>query len=365
MRLLVFADLHLDAPFAWAPVHVARARRRALRDALGEICRLAVAERADALCCAGDLYEQERFTPDTAAFLRDAFARIHPIPVYLAPGNHDWLGPASLYQRVDWTDNVHLFTADRLEPISLADGFTLWGAAHRAPANTAGFLDDFRVDRGGVNLALFHGSEQGELRLQGADKKPHAPFRASQIESAGLQHALVGHFHKPRDAPHHTYPGNPEPLAFGETGPRGAVMVVVDADGTVSRQRHRVSVSQVADVEVDLTGVDHAREVRERVAAGLAGLTGTARVTLSGEVGPDLDLNLDELGEFPSTLVVVARLGKITVGYDLGALADERTVRGQFVRDVGEAVDLTDEQRRKVLITGLRALDGRQDLEVR
>jgi hypothetical protein len=142
-------------------------------------------------------------------------------------------------------------------------------------------------------------------------------------------------------------------------------MVVVDADGTVSRERHRVSVSQVADVEVDLTGVDHAREVRERVAAGLAGLTGTARVTLSGEVGPDLDLNLDELGEFPSTLVVVARLGKIAVGYDLGALADERTVRGQFVRDVGEAVDLTDEQRRKVLITGLRALDGRQDLEVR
>jgi hypothetical protein len=99
------------------------------------------------------------------------------------------------------------------------------------------------------------------------------------------------------------------------------------------------------------------------------------RVTLSGEIGPDVDLNLDDLnsgalhvdggGQSGSQLVVVARLGRVSVGYDLEALSDERTVRGQFVRDVRAATDLTDDQRRKVLTTGLRALDGRQDLEVR
>jgi hypothetical protein len=62
----------------------------------------------------------------------------------------------------------------------------------------------------------------------------------------------------------------------------------------------------------------------------------------------------------------VARLGRLDVAYDIDALAGERTVRGQFVRDVRDAEDLSDEQRRRVLITGLRALDGRrQDLEVR
>jgi DNA repair exonuclease SbcCD nuclease subunit len=317
----------------------------------------------DALCCAGDLYEQERFTPDTAVFLREAFAQVHPLPVYLAPGNHDWLGPASLYRRVDWTDNVRVFSGDRLAPVTLSDGFTLWGAAHRAPANTPGFLDDFQVDRGGVNLTLFHGSEQGELRLQGEGKKPHAPFRASQIRAAGLDHALVGHFHTPRDAPEHTYPGNPEPLSFGETGARGAVLLTVGADGTVSRERHHVATSQVADIAVDLTGTSHAGEVRERVSRQLAGLTGTVRVTLEGEVGPEVDLTTDDLGEPPPGLVMVARLGRITVAYDFEELAQERTVRGQFVRDVREAPHLSEEQRRKVLVTGLRALDGRADLE--
>jgi hypothetical protein len=44
-------------------------------------------------------------------------------------------------------------------------------------------------------------------------------------------------------------------------------------------------------------------------------------------------------------------------------VAREPTVRGQFVRDVLAAGLPSDEQRR-VVITGLRALDGRADLEV-
>lgn len=367
MRLLFFADLHLDAPFAWASPQTARSRRLAIRECLSRICALAAQARVDAVCCAGDLYEQERFTPDTAAFLRDTFAALHPMPVFLAPGNHDWLGPTSLYRQVSWTDNVQLFEESRLTPVPLADGLTLWGAAHHGPANTRGFLDDFRVDRGGVHLGLFHGSEQGDLALQDSGKVPHAPFRAGQITSAGLHHALVGHFHTPRDAPTHTYPGNPEPLTFGETGERGAVLVTVDGSGAVSRQRHRVAVAQVGDIEVDLTGVSHSAEIRERVRASLAGAGGSVRVTLTGEVGLDVDLALADLDGVVPQVDVVSRLGRITVGYDLDAIAAEPTVRGLFVRDVRAAPELTEEQRRKVLITGLRALDERrrEDLEVR
>jgi exonuclease SbcD len=361
MRLLLFADLHLDAPFAWARPEISRARRAALRDALARICELAATLEVDALCCAGDLYEQERYSPETAHLLRDMFARVHPLPVLLAPGNHDWLGPAALYHRVEWTDNVRLFTQPRLEPVTLADGFTLWGAAHCAPANTPGFLDGFRVDRGGVHLALFHGAEHGDLRFQGKGKRPHAPFRAAQIPAAGLHHALVGHFHTPRDGTYHTYPGNPEPLAFGETGERGAVLVTVDEAGVISRRRHRVAVSRVDDVVVDLDGVSHSHEVRERVVASLVGVADIVRVTLRGEVGMGVDVSLDDVRD----LATVARFGKIDVAYDLDALAEERTVRGQFVRDVRAAADLTEEQRRKVLLTGLRALDGhRHDLVV-
>ena len=176
MKIVHFADLHLDAQFAWAAAHgdATRKRRQALRDTLSRIVSLTQEVSADALLCGGDIYEHERFTPDTAEFLRATFAELDPTPVYIAPGNHDWYGPESLYRRVAWSPNVHIFRTDSLEPVALADGVTLWGAAHLVPANTRGFLDDFHVE--GEGLALFHGSEDSWFTEQGEGKAPHAPF---------------------------------------------------------------------------------------------------------------------------------------------------------------------------------------------
>ncbi|MFC5999018.1 exonuclease SbcCD subunit D [Quadrisphaera sp. GCM10027208] len=365
MKFLLFSDLHLDTPFSWAGPDLARRRRHALRDTLCRIVELAEELDADAIACAGDLYEHERFTPDTANFLRDQFARTE-CPVYLAPGNHDWYGPASLYRQVEWTPNVHVFTEDRLLPVTMDDGLTLWGAAHRAPANTDGFLaGDWRVERSGVHVALFHGSEAAALAFQEAGKAPHAPFSAEQIERSGIHHAMLGHFHTPRDAERHTYPGNPDPLSFGETGERAAVLVTVHDDGTVERQRHPVASTAVHDVTVDVTGATSSSEVRARTEAVVRGLTGIVRVTVTGEVAPDVEVHLGDLDGVGAHLdALVPRLGRIAVGYDVQALAAEHTVRGQFVRDV-LAAGLDEDEQRRVIVTGLRALDGRaSELEV-
>lgn len=366
MKLVLFADLHLDTPFRWAPPQVARRRRQALRDTLDAIVELAADVKADALCCGGDLYEHERVEPDTGAVIREAFARLVPMPVLIAPGNHDWLGPQSIYARTKWTPNVHIFTEDRLQPYELTSGLTLWGAAHRRPAGTAGFLDGFEVDktRDAIHLALFHGSLRSGLPFEADDKQPHAPFDAEQIPAAGFHHALVGHFHTPADGEWHTYPGNPDPLTFGETGERGAVVLEVEEGGVVSQTRHTVARTEVSDLIVDVTGCVSRQEVRNRTDAALEDVSGIVRVTLQGEVEPDVDMNLADLeGVAPHLAALVPRLGRITVAYDLDSIAEETTVRGQFVQDV-RAAELDPDLERRVLITGLRALEGRHDLGV-
>ena len=362
MRLLVCADVHLDAPFRWlagAGPHLARARRRELREAFSRICELAEQLQVDALLCAGDLYEHDRVTPDTAAFLQSSFGELGR-PVFLAPGNHDWCGPTSLYAEVRWSGNVHVFGTDRLQPVELTPGLTLWGAAHLAPANTDGFLDDFAVDRGGVHLGLFHGSERSGLPQQGSGKVPHAPFRAADVPAAGLHHVFAGHYHAPVDGPWHTYPGNPDPLTFGETGDRGAVLAEIAEDGTLTRVRHRVGGSVVAAITVDLTGVTHSGEVRDLIAAELATHSGFVRVTLSGSVPPEVDVRPEDLTNLGAHLEgLVVRVGDLRVAYDLDALAAEPTVRGQFIRDVRADPALDEQTRQRVLVTGLQALDGR------
>jgi exonuclease SbcD len=368
MRLVVFADLHLDTAFTWAKPEVARKRRQALRDTLDRILALADEVSADAILCAGDLYEQARFTPDTRQFLVSRLGATLR-PVLIAPGNHDWYGPRSLYAQAAWPGNVHIFKDDRLSPVELGDGLTVWGAAFRGPTRPTGFFGDgFRVDREGFHLGLFHGSERAGLAFEGGEKSPHAPFEAEEIERAGLLHAFVGHHHRPKDGETHTYPGNPDPLTFGERGElgeRGAVVAELSADGVLTRRRHVVAVSQVHDVEIDVTGCGSLQDIRDRTSEALQGLAGEARVTLSGEIAPEIDFDISSLAAVVHGLDdLVVRAEDVRTGYDLERIAAEPTVRGQFVRDVRGASEMDASLRRRVLLTGLRALDGRDDLEV-
>lgn len=368
MKILHFADLHLEAPFRWAEPAVGRVLRRELRDALEAICATAVEEGADALSCGGDLYEQEYFTPDTVSFVQRCFSSVAPIKVLLAPGNHDWLGRASLYSQARFGPNVVLFGGDGLEPFDLEDGLTVWGAAHHAPAGTPGFLSGFRAGRAGVNLALFHGSEEGDFAFQGETKAKHAPFAASDVRACGLDHALVGHFHRPRDADTHTYPGNPSALGFGEDGERGAVLVEVSEDGSISRRRVSVAASRFSDARLDITGAADSQEILARAREVLGGLEGLVRLEIGGELAPGAELAAGEIEALGAQLdrldALLVKMGDVRVGYDLERVQAEPTVRGRFVRAVLARTDLDEERRRKVLLSGLRALDGRRDLDV-
>jgi DNA repair exonuclease SbcCD nuclease subunit len=367
LKLLLFSDLHLDTAFRWAGPDAARARRRNVRTTLTKIVALAADLGVDALCCGGDLYEHDRFSPDTGEFLRASFEALAPIGVLIAPGNHDWYGPASLYNQVSWPPNVRIFTDSAFVPVELDGGFSVWGAAHRAPANTPNLLSGFKVDRGGVNVALFHGSEHRGFSWQEEGKVAHAPFDAGDIGRAGFAHALLGHYHRPADGPTHTYPGNPDPLQFGEDGNRGAVLVNIAADGSVQRERHRVATSVVEDVILDIDGITHTNQARDSVREALASRQGFVRLTLVGEVSPDVDLDPAEFSTAivaPHLEALVTRFDRVRAAFDFEILAREPTVRGQFVRDVQASAALEEDARRRVLITGLRALAGHDDLAV-
>lgn len=368
MKIVHFSDLHLDTPFSWAGASgdVARRRREALRTTLLNIIELTREVDADALFCGGDLYEHDRFTPDTAEFLRSSFASLGSTPVFIAPGNHDRFDSQSIYALNRWSDNVHVFREPRLEPVQLDDGLTLWGAGHRVPANTPGFLDDFKASGDSIHIALFHGSEQTWWSEQEDGKKqPHAPFEAEQVPASGLSHVFLGHYHRPRDAEYHTYPGNPDPLEFGEDGERGAVVATINSDGSVVRQRHQVAVTRIHDLLLDVTGATNRGDIRDRVLALTDGLEGLARVTVHGEMDPSVELHTKDLHDLlgASFEAHQVRIGEIHTAYDIDVIRQEPTVKGTFVSDV-LAAGLPADTERRVLVTGLRAFDGRTDLEV-
>jgi hypothetical protein len=283
------------------------------------------------------------------------------VPVFVAPGNRDFVGPLGGYSRHEWPENVTVFESDRFAPAELAEGVTLWGAAHTEAHRSRSFLDRFAVDREGVNLALFHGAERS-----GAEREPTsdpcASFDEAAIEAAGFDHALVGHYQQAHFGWMHTYPGAliAHEFGYGPTG--GAVVVTLGHDGTIEREHLEIASPGLYDVEVDLTGAKTNRKVMKRVKAALTEASGPIRLHVVGRLSPDVVVRREELIDLASRPDGLRIDWAVGVDVDLDQLGDEETVRGQFVRDV-LAEGLDDDRRNRMLLAGLRALGGSDVLE--
>ena len=116
LKIIHGADFHLDSPFAGLSPERAAQRRGEQRELLDRLAGLAREKQADLVLLAGDLLDSERVFRETAQALRAALAAI-PCPVFIAPGNHDFYSPRSVWTSLDWPENVHIFTSDALEAV--------------------------------------------------------------------------------------------------------------------------------------------------------------------------------------------------------------------------------------------------------
>lgn len=370
VRILHFADLHLDRSFAGlsvAPSEAAK-RREELRAALRRIVDLAIELDADAVTVGGDLYEHERAGPDTGNFIADEFRRLGSKPVFIAPGNHDPYVPDSLYWRLEWPPNVHIFQSISWQPFDLTDSVTIWGAGHRGPALRDNLLAGLNVDQARTNIALLHGSDMSSVP---EGKDAHCPFTREDIERSGVSFALLGHYHemrlRPIESPRYAYPGSPEPLDFSERGDHHVLLLEATSEG-VSVQLRRINEVVYQTLEIDVSEMSTSGQIRaaiKNVASDGAAAAAITRVVLLGQ--PEQDLDLDVAGLLSSTaqdfryLEIVDRT---EAPFDLDQILDESTTRGAFVRMLQQRLSQAPEGERAVLQNalyyGLRAFAGQE-----
>lgn len=115
MALKVFhcADLHLDAPFSLFTPGEADRRRIELRSAFTSAVLFARSNGADIFLISGDLFDSDCVTRDTCELLAGQFASFPTCRFFISPGNHDPYNDASVYKRMEWPDNVHIFTGEK------------------------------------------------------------------------------------------------------------------------------------------------------------------------------------------------------------------------------------------------------------
>ena len=324
LKIIHGADFHLDSPFAGLSPEGAARRRGEQRDLLEALARLAREKEADLVLLAGDLLDSERVFRETAQALRAALAAI-PCPVFIAPGNHDFYSPRSVWTSLDWPENVHIFTSDALEAVELP-GCTLWGRAFSDAHQTACPLEGLAVPGDGrLHIACVHGCV--------GTGNDYGPITPGEIAASGLDYLALGHVHQGSGLQREggtwwAYPGCPEGRGFDETGEKGVLYVEAEP-GRVTAQFVPLAKVRYEIITADITGPDGALF---NILEALPGKTSDliCRLILTGEGDAPNLANLQQTlaPEFYGlTLIDRTRLPQ-----DLWARREEDALTGLFLR---------------------------------
>ncbi len=380
LKILHFADMHLDSPFGGVGASQSEKLRANLRSVFCEITETATNEGCDAILVAGDLFDCGYVTPATLAVVRDAFER-YGKPVVIAAGNHDPYGPGSVWTSTDWSENVHIFPDDRLSSFDLDDEtgmpITVWGWSFLSDTLASSPLGDIRVDQSRINLVCAHADLSSPI-------SKYAPTPAALFEASGAVYAALGHVHKlpPPVTCGKTlvsYSGFPEGRSFDEEGDGGVNVVEISESGANIR-RVKTSHHKYQSEDIDVTGEDG----DSSVAAKIASLCQTKcyesdtslRVFIKGSLpesyvpSPDaicreVERLLDDVSPnaVPYSLTVTDRTMPF---FEADYLKNDPSIRGEFYRTLLPALSSHDENERvraaAALRAGLTALDGNTPL---
>lgn len=356
IRFIHTSDLHLDTSFAGSgfPSRLGDRKREAIRGTFRRILDSALAEQVSFILIAGDLFEHDRATPDTIEFLKQQLERVDPIPVFIAPGNHDPHISTSPYAVEAWPSNVHIFREEEFRSVEILDiGVRVVGFGYvRTRITEHPFARLSPLPRDAFNVVLMHGSDESRVP---AGKFQHAPFSVDELAGKNINYCALGHYHQQRQVPNQIdgtsiwYCGIPEGRGWDEEGICGYLQGEVE--------NGQIRVRSVPSCQYPLRTLVLPCDTfssREQIIDAILQQKGSAwdaatilRVRLEGSLDSRLGLSFAEIEErLAGELLHVSWENQTHPAIDYESLSQEKTLRGTFIRTLnGRIATATDEDR--------------------
>ncbi len=351
LRIIHAADLHLDSPFE-ALGEKAAQRRREQRELLFAIAETAREREADMLLLAGDLLDSDSAYAETFAALSSAFGGLS-IPVFIAPGNHDFLSPASPYVKGALPENIHIFRG-RWDCVELPKlGARVYGAGYTdiiCPPLLKGFSAE--KEEGILNIGLLH----ADLGAIGDSR--YCPISPEEVAASGFDYLALGHQHTYSGLLRYgdsvcAYPGCPEGRGFDECGAKGILYIEIEA-GSVRGEFIPLARRRYEIIELDISdGIPAIPAGREE---------DIVRVILVGESDSAPDIAALQR-DWESHFFALQLRDRSTLRRELWEGSAQDSLKGLFLRKMREKYDTapTETEKQKIIQAlrwGLAALEG-------
>ena len=368
LRIIHTGDIHLDSPFSGLDVKRAEIRKNELRAAFVTMMSYAKKNAVDIILIAGDLFDSDYVTRETVALIvREA--RNCPAEIFIAAGNHDPISETSVYVKEGiFPENVHIFSGEELEKVSVDRlGVDVYGYSFCSRFLTENPAEGRRVDDPGkINILVGHADTR-------SSDSPYCPINERIVRDFGADYTALAHIHNPVEPRRAgdavwAFCGCLEGRDFGETGPKGALLVEIEKDGgvpAINVKRLRFSRRRYERGEVSVDGAVSRDEILAKIDSYIDekgyGEETLLSLTLRGAVPASLVINPSDLAREVEGLFFFELSDGTVTAESAEELASDGTVRGGFYRELSPLLEGDEGSRavaEKALKYGLAALSG-------
>lgn len=351
------ADVHIGMKFTKGILDefTSKNKRIEIMDTFLNIVERCNVKKIDFLFIAGDLFEDELCTIADLKIINDSFKGIKNTKVIMITGNHDYLNDKSLYNLIDWNENVYIIANKNLDKLVFDEYDTeIWGLSWYEKEKAGEKFENIKLNKNKNNILLLHGD------LIDKNSK-YMPIDKKDLMNLGFDYIALGHIHKNQYISHNIcYPGTPEPLDFGELGDHGVMEGVIDKNGLdlnfiplAKRKYHIVKLNidenmSYNDILNKIIDIDDKNKLQKDF----------FRVVLEGFIDKDIKTKIKELEyKLKDDFYFINIIDNTKENYDLESLLSKNqdNIIGKFIKEMKDK-GLEDEIINNALTIGIEEL---------
>ncbi len=352
IKLLHSADWHLDSPIHGRSPEQTQALRKSLLALPHKIASLCKAEGCQILLLSGDLFDGN-YTKESYQALRKALEEV-AIPVFIAPGNHDYLCASGPWLTESWPANVHIFTHPTMESVALGElDCRIYGAGFTG-MDCAGLLEGFSAKQEETYaIGVLHGDPT-------QTNSPYCPITARQVQQSNLDYLALGHIHKGDSFRQGktlcAWPGCPQGRGYDELGEKGVLLVTLDKGATTQF----LPLDTLRFYDLEINAPENPKEALFSLLPPV-GNENFYRITFTGNCEPpDIPALTKEFSRFPNLELRDQTLPPVDIWRTVG----EDSFEGMYFKLLQDALEGQDDDTKKKILLAARIsrniLDGQE-----
>lgn len=286
MKIIAFADLHLDSAFSSYPENERAERKEILMQVFSKICKECRSRKADILLIGGDLFDTPAPSPACTELVISELESLG-INVVITPGNHDYYIPGEVYDQMP--DNVLVFKNEKLSRISISSlGISIDGFAFTSDSHDPVSFESIHYDAAApIKVLLAHSDVYNK-------NTAYAHIQTKHFSSENYIFSFLGHIHTDTEthlinnAPY-AYSGVPQGRSIDEPI-EGGIREIEIIDGKIL-SNELINVGEwknlIYEIPIDGAASDSEviRSIEELLSIGKVNDMDVLRVILVGEHG--------------------------------------------------------------------------------